>query len=202
MSQGNGVISQNDLMKKLVNAKKCKLIQIYWFLSFFPEEPVPVYGRYRGSKTRNPFIHKVLDAMQIQACGCCFVFRRSFCNSVLRAVDGNNAYSPSKSSSYTKTLSKALKATSDQSVKKSGWPYNVPVTSPEDKPCLPLTDKKCWSMIATGNPSVAILLETFNCKRFLEAQLDSLESQTVRHWRLYVCDDGSTDATLDIIHRY
>jgi len=29
-----------------------------------------------------------------------------------------------------------------------------------------------------------------------------LESQTLRHWKLYVSDDGSTDATLDIIHRY
>jgi glycosyltransferase involved in cell wall biosynthesis len=57
-------------------------------------------------------------------------------------------------------------------------------------------------MIATGDPSVAILLGTFNGERFLEAQLDSLESQTVRHWKLYVSDDGSTDATLDIIHRY
>ena len=57
-------------------------------------------------------------------------------------------------------------------------------------------------MIATGDPSVAILLGTFNGERFLEAQLDSLESQTVRHWKLYVSDDGSTDATLDIIQRY
>jgi glycosyltransferase involved in cell wall biosynthesis len=46
------------------------------------------------------------------------------------------------------------------------------------------------------------LLGTFNGERFLEVQLDSLESQTVRHWKLYVSDDGSTDATLDIIQRY
>lgn len=50
--------------------------------------------------------------------------------------------------------------------------------------------------------SVAILLGTYNGERFLEAQLDSLELQTVRDWKLYVSDDGSTDATLDIIHRY
>lgn len=50
--------------------------------------------------------------------------------------------------------------------------------------------------------SVAILLGTYNGERFLEAQLNSLESQTVRDWKLYVGDDGSTDATLDIIHRY
>jgi len=57
-------------------------------------------------------------------------------------------------------------------------------------------------MIATGNPSVAILLGTYNGELFLEEQLDSLESQTVRNWKLYVSDDGSTDATLGIIHSY
>ena len=51
-------------------------------------------------------------------------------------------------------------------------------------------------------PSVAILLGTYNGERFLEAQLDSLEAQSVTNWTLYVSDDGSTDATLDIIHRY
>ena len=51
-------------------------------------------------------------------------------------------------------------------------------------------------------PSVAILLGTYNGEKFLEAQLDSLEAQSVTNWTLYVSDDGSTDATLDIIHRY
>jgi glycosyltransferase involved in cell wall biosynthesis len=50
--------------------------------------------------------------------------------------------------------------------------------------------------------SVAILLGTYNGERFLEAQLDSLEAQSVTNWTLYVSDDGSTDATFDIIHRY
>ncbi len=36
----------------------------------------------------------------------------------------------------------------------------------------------------------------------MEAQLDSLEAQSVTNWTLYVSDDGSTDATLDIIQSY
>ena len=43
---------------------------------------------------------------------------------------------------------------------------------------------------------------TYNGERFLEAQLDSLCAQSFTQWTLYVSDDGSTDATLNIIHRY
>jgi glycosyltransferase involved in cell wall biosynthesis len=53
-----------------------------------------------------------------------------------------------------------------------------------------------------SQPTVAILLATFNGEKFLAEQLDSLQAQTVSSWRLYVSDDGSTDFTLDIIRRY
>jgi glycosyltransferase involved in cell wall biosynthesis len=45
-------------------------------------------------------------------------------------------------------------------------------------------------------------MATFNGERFLAEQLDSLQGQTVSNWRLHVSDDGSTDGTMDIIHRY
>lgn len=45
-------------------------------------------------------------------------------------------------------------------------------------------------------------MATFNGGLFLAEQLDSLQGQTVSNWRLYVSDDGSTDGTMDIIHRY
>lgn len=48
--------------------------------------------------------------------------------------------------------------------------------------------------------SIAILLCTFNGERFLRAQLDSLYRQTHTNWQLWVSDDGSTDATLAILH--
>jgi glycosyltransferase involved in cell wall biosynthesis len=51
-------------------------------------------------------------------------------------------------------------------------------------------------------PLVAILLCTFNGERFLSQQLDSLENQTHKHWKLIVSDDGSTDSTLEILKEY
>lgn len=51
-------------------------------------------------------------------------------------------------------------------------------------------------------PSVAIFMCTYNGERFLEAQLDSLYAQTCKQWTLYVSDDGSTDATLEIVNSY
>jgi glycosyltransferase involved in cell wall biosynthesis len=49
--------------------------------------------------------------------------------------------------------------------------------------------------------SVAILLCTYNGARFLEAQLASIRAQTHALWTLWAADDGSTDATADILGR-
>ena len=43
---------------------------------------------------------------------------------------------------------------------------------------------------------------TFNGARFLPTQLASIERQTHGNWRLIVSDDGSTDATLEILHHF
>lgn len=51
-------------------------------------------------------------------------------------------------------------------------------------------------------PQVAILLATFNGERYIQEQLDSIARQTHRHWTLHVSDDGSTDATPDILARF
>ena len=51
-------------------------------------------------------------------------------------------------------------------------------------------------------PSVAILMGTFNGQKFLELQLDSISKQTHTRWNIIVSDDGSTDKTLAIIQRY
>ncbi len=49
---------------------------------------------------------------------------------------------------------------------------------------------------------VAILLCTHNGARFLAAQLDSLEQQTHKDWRVWASDDGSDDATGAVLSRY
>jgi len=55
---------------------------------------------------------------------------------------------------------------------------------------------------SNNKPQVAILLCTYNGEKFLVEQLDSLQTQTVTKWCLYVSDDGSTDHTLEIIKHY
>ena len=50
--------------------------------------------------------------------------------------------------------------------------------------------------------AIAILLATYNGETYLASQLDSLLSQSYGNWHLYVHDDGSTDATPTILHRY
>jgi len=51
-------------------------------------------------------------------------------------------------------------------------------------------------------PRVAILLSTFNGAAFLREQLDSLLSQTHDNWVLYWRDDGSRDATLEVMRGF
>lgn len=52
------------------------------------------------------------------------------------------------------------------------------------------------------NPTVTIMMATFNGEAFIKEQLDSLIRQTYPSWKLVVHDDGSTDNTLDILAGY
>ena len=56
--------------------------------------------------------------------------------------------------------------------------------------------------IAAAVPCVTILMATRNGARYLPAQLSSIARQTCRNWQLWVSDDGSTDATRDILGRF
>lgn len=48
---------------------------------------------------------------------------------------------------------------------------------------------------------VDILMATYNGEAFVEEQVQSIISQTYKEWRLLVHDDGSTDKTMEILHR-
>ncbi len=54
---------------------------------------------------------------------------------------------------------------------------------------------------STG-PTATILLCTFNGERFLAEQLDSLERQTFRAWKVIAADDGSSDGTRCILQAF
>lgn len=47
-----------------------------------------------------------------------------------------------------------------------------------------------------------ILMAVYNGERFISRQLDSIIAQTDTDWQLIVRDDGSTDATLEILNGY
>ena len=52
------------------------------------------------------------------------------------------------------------------------------------------------------NPQVEILLCTFQAQRFLVEQLQSIQTQTWKSWKLWVSDDGSSDSTLQILQEH
>jgi glycosyltransferase involved in cell wall biosynthesis len=54
----------------------------------------------------------------------------------------------------------------------------------------------------TEQPSVTVLMATYNGKAYLAEQLNSLLAQTYKNWKLLVRDDGSTDDTLEILKSY
>lgn len=49
---------------------------------------------------------------------------------------------------------------------------------------------------------VDVLLATYNGARYLEAQIDSILAQTYQEFRILVSDDGSSDATPEILRAY
>lgn len=49
---------------------------------------------------------------------------------------------------------------------------------------------------------VSILMAVYNGETFLQEQLSSIESQTVKDWNLIVRDDGSSDQTKEIVQEF
>jgi glycosyltransferase involved in cell wall biosynthesis len=56
--------------------------------------------------------------------------------------------------------------------------------------------------ISNAYPLVSIILATYNGETFLRQQLDSLSAQTYTNIEIIAIDDGSKDATLEILHEY
>jgi glycosyltransferase involved in cell wall biosynthesis len=53
-----------------------------------------------------------------------------------------------------------------------------------------------------GEPTVAILLSTFNGEEYLIEQLESIQAQSYPNWKIYASDDGSSDNTMDILKAF
>lgn len=53
-----------------------------------------------------------------------------------------------------------------------------------------------------SEPLIDILMATYNGEHFVAEQIESIQAQTYKNWRLLVSDDCSTDGTLDVVRRY
>ena len=53
-----------------------------------------------------------------------------------------------------------------------------------------------------NNLTICILMGTYHGQKFLAEQLQSIENQTHKNWRLVLSDDGSTDNTLAIAREF
>lgn len=53
-----------------------------------------------------------------------------------------------------------------------------------------------------SEPLIDILMATYNGERYVAEQIESIQRQTYKNWRLLISDDCSSDRTLDIVDRY
>lgn len=50
--------------------------------------------------------------------------------------------------------------------------------------------------------TIDIIMGTYNGEKYIREQIDSILKNSWKQWRLWICDDGSTDATKDIVAEY
>ena len=53
-----------------------------------------------------------------------------------------------------------------------------------------------------SHPKVSIIMGIYNCADTLKDAVDSILEQSFNDWELIMCDDGSTDQTLEIAQQY
>src|ERR1700691_6786421 len=54
----------------------------------------------------------------------------------------------------------------------------------------------------SARPFVSIITPFYNTERFLQEAIESVLAQTYSNWELLLVDDGSTDGSTAIAHRY
>src|SRR5260370_21082698 len=55
---------------------------------------------------------------------------------------------------------------------------------------------------AMSSPMVTVVMSVFNGEEFLSETIDSVLNQSFRDFEFVIVDDGSTDATADILSKY
>jgi glycosyltransferase involved in cell wall biosynthesis len=58
------------------------------------------------------------------------------------------------------------------------------------------------NFISDKNPKISVIMSVYNAQRYLQEAIDSLLQQTFKNFEFIIINDGSTDATIDILNRY
>jgi len=53
-----------------------------------------------------------------------------------------------------------------------------------------------------NNPKISVVLTSFNGVQFIEEQLNSILAQSIKPDEIIVCDDGSTDGTIQLLKKF
>jgi glycosyltransferase involved in cell wall biosynthesis len=56
--------------------------------------------------------------------------------------------------------------------------------------------------LSGDRPLVSVLMANYNYALYLPEAIESVLNQSYANWELVICDDGSTDASLDVIEQY
>lgn len=51
-------------------------------------------------------------------------------------------------------------------------------------------------------PMISVIMGVYNCEKTVSSAIESVLNQTYQNFEFIICDDGSTDETLDIIMKY
>lgn len=54
----------------------------------------------------------------------------------------------------------------------------------------------------TAKPLISVIMPVYNTERYLTEAIESVVNQTFENWELICVDDGSTDASLDVLRRF
>ena len=51
-------------------------------------------------------------------------------------------------------------------------------------------------------PKISVLMGAYNCAETIGKSIESIQAQTITDWELIICDDGSSDNTIEIVKEY
>ena len=53
-----------------------------------------------------------------------------------------------------------------------------------------------------NNELVSVIMGVYNCEKTVGKSIESVLNQTYTNWEFIICDDCSTDKTLDVLKAY